>query len=73
MSEDAQHDPTSLARVLCEPEFPLLRMARGFVSHPEGVLPVTCWCERVFLLVPEAKVRAGITGSCGREDCKAAA
>lgn len=32
-------------------------------------LQVTCWCEARLVLVDQARVVAGRTGSCGRPGC----
>ena len=34
-------------------------------------LAVECWCHEEIVLVPRLHVRAGITRSCGRPECKA--
>ena len=42
----------------------------AIVERP-GWLGVTCWCQRLYVLVPSGHVRAGRTRSCGRPDCQA--
>ena len=34
-----------------------------------GRVPVTCWCEATSLWVDRRLVSAGVTRSCGLEDC----
>jgi hypothetical protein len=37
----------------------------------DGLLEVTCWCERETVLVIAADVKAGRTESCGHAGCEA--
>jgi leucyl-tRNA synthetase len=36
---------------------------------PNGDMQVTCWCERVSVVVSNEDVRNGITKSCGKLRC----
>lgn len=44
------------------------RQTRTAVLDTDDV-PVTCWCEAEIVTVPLALVRAGLTYSCGTDEC----
>lgn len=53
-----------------EPEFPIVLVGGGALTVHTGETLVTCWCEARYLRIPQELILAGLTGSCGRPDCR---
>lgn len=43
---------------------------RSHQNVRNGDLAVECWCRHEVIFVPPSVIRAGRTGTCGRDNCK---